>query len=580
MSYEKHAKRVILLWNHGQSSKSLKPSKVYVIAIVLFFCLMQLWSLATPLFAGPDEPVQIIKSYAVDHGQLLGQLDTQPGQQEFSMVHVPGFYSVDRAIPKCYDHHSNIPASCAPPPTTSCHHLPGSTAPPCGVAFIYNARYPPLYYLVIGTVGFISPSQTVIYLMRALSALIASALLALAVMSSLCYCSRPIIATGLVIAITPMVIYLGAVVNPASLEIAAGLATWTTGIILATDNQDIYRRKLIIFLTISASVMVLSRPISPFWLSLIAVFIVILAGKDRLSSLVGRRDFQVMMAVVFFFSLVATIWILKEHATDVLSTSKVPASVPMINILEQSFRHNIYYIPTMVGVFGTFDTYSPAFTYVLYYAMIVLIFLLSFIAGSKKEKFLLVALAVLIILLPVAISSSQAHLYGYTWNGKDTLPFAVGLPILAAAVIVKKIFAADTRPVMVANEAVVVSSGLSSALSAPDKDRIDHETSGEGKRKSITLRKPFVIIFANLQKLWFSFLLMAALGQFLSFYEAIRRYSVGIAGPDFAFLWKAPWNAPLGNATLVGLDFILMCIFVILGKKVISGQIIGQDSVK
>ncbi len=541
---------------------TFKPSKVYLSAVCLIFCFIELWSLATPLFAGPDEPVQVIKSYAVDHGQLLGQLDTQPGQQEFALVNVPGFYSVDRAIPKCFDHHSAVPASCAPPPSTTCYHPVGSTAPPCGVAFIYNARYPPLYYLIIGIVSFLPPGKAVLYLMRALSALIEAAFLALAITCALCYSSRPLIVLGVVVAMTPMVIYLGGIVNPASLEISTGLATWTTGIILATDRRCKNRRTLLISLGISASIMALSRPISPFWLALIAVFVILAGAKDTVISLMKRRDFQIVAGVIFFFALLATIWILKEHATDVLSTSRVPASVSLINILEESFHHNVYYIPTMIGVFGTFDTYAPALVYLLYYAMIAVMFILAFVVGDKKDKFLLAALLLLIICIPVAISSSQAHLYGYTWNGKDTLPFAVGLPVLSAEVLFRHFFRSAT---------VAADSDTASPDTLLSEVPVDGEEAVSGAMVRRSTPTP-----AFWRRLSVMFLVMIALGQFLAFYEAIRRYAAGTGGPVFSFLHSSPWDAPLGNASLVGLFFLLSCVFVLLGTATIRGLLADE----
>jgi len=530
---------------------------------------MELWSLATPLFAGPDEPVQVIKAYAVDHGQLLGQLDSQPGQAEFGLVHVPGFYSVDRAIPACFDHKSDIPASCAPPPTTACYHPAGDTAPPCGVAFIYNARYPPLYYSIVGLVGFISPSTTVLYLMRALSALIAAAFLALAVMCVLCYSSRPLMILGFAAAITPMLIYLGGIVNPASLEITAAFSTWSIASILAVDKDCTHRRSLIVYLGLSASVMALARPISPFWLALIAVFVIFSADKSILLGLLKRRDFQIMAAVIFFFALIATVWILKEHATDVLSLTKIAKDTPFIHVLEQSFRHNVYYIPTMIGIFGAFDTYSPALTYVLYYAMITLLFVLAFIVSGKKERFILFSLVALILLIPVAISSSQAYRYGYTWNGKDTLPFAVGLPILSGMIFIKNFLGKNNR--LTAGKSKALTGDPSLATELVPLNLSEAQDTGAGDSPALNgANTSFRFSQAALYKLIYAFFIMAAVGQFLAFYEAIRRYSVGIGGPVFAFLWKSPWDAPGGNATLVGLDFVLMCIFIVVGRVMIQ----------
>ena len=56
-------------------------------------------SLASPLFAGPDEPVHVMKAAALVRGQLLGQLDPgdeifAPGTKPDGAVTLPKFYAV------------------------------------------------------------------------------------------------------------------------------------------------------------------------------------------------------------------------------------------------------------------------------------------------------------------------------------------------------------------------------------------------------------------------------------------------------------------------------------------------------
>ena len=48
--------------------------KTFVYAFLLIFALTALWSLATPLFGGPNEPVQVIKAVAVARGEFTGRL--------------------------------------------------------------------------------------------------------------------------------------------------------------------------------------------------------------------------------------------------------------------------------------------------------------------------------------------------------------------------------------------------------------------------------------------------------------------------------------------------------------------------
>ncbi|HXY45618.1 MAG TPA: hypothetical protein VEH29_15635, partial [Acidimicrobiales bacterium] len=49
-----------------------QPGKVFAVAFVIVFLNISAWSLATPLFASPDEPAQVIHAAALVRGQLIG----------------------------------------------------------------------------------------------------------------------------------------------------------------------------------------------------------------------------------------------------------------------------------------------------------------------------------------------------------------------------------------------------------------------------------------------------------------------------------------------------------------------------
>ena len=111
---------------------------------------------------------------------------------------------------------------------------------------------------------------------------------------------------------------------------------------------------------------------------------------------------------------------------------------------------------------------------------------------------LLGCFVVAILVIPAVIETSHAHVDGYTWSGRDLLPFAVGLPILAAA-----------------------------SLRARGGDRL------RPSDQRVRLVTTVVVI-------------LAALAQFVAFYEALRRYAVGTKGPIFGFLTHPKWHPAIG----------------------------------
>ncbi len=494
------------------SSTAARSGRAFVLALVLAFLAIGGWSLATPLFAAPDEPVHVIKAVAVVRGELVGQLvggSTNP----VGIVSVPAFYATTRNIPACYHRQPTVPASCAPRPS-------GSDQPTR--VTIYNARYPPLYYAIVGLPSLLGVGDAELYLMRLLSALLSSAFVALAVATAVAWSRHRLVVVGVVVATTPMVLFLGGVVNPAGLETSAAIATWTAGSVLVLEHLDDPPLGLVGALGLSACVLELTRPISPFWLALTALALLAVAERRSLRAFVSHRRVQVGLAAVVVVGAAATAWILIERSFDVYSTTPVGMSVSESRILETSFLHNDFYLPGMIGVFGWFDTYSPTFTYVVWYGLVGLVAFAGAVVGRLRDALTLLVVGIAIVVVPVAISTSQVHRYGFTWAGKDTLPFAVGLPILAAA--------------LAGRSALAERRGRLAGVVA----------------------------------------LAAFLAQVAAFYEMLRRYAVGTAGADFGFLEHWRWAPPIGLGGALGLEILALAALAFAAYFVVRDGASGR----
>jgi hypothetical protein len=196
----------------------------------------------------------------------------------------------------------------------------------------------------------------------------------------------------------------------------------------------------------------------------------------------------------------------------------VSTSVPESTILEFSFLHNDFYLPGMIGVFGWFDTYAPTFTYIVWYGLIGFVTLAAAAVGRRRDALTLLVFTIAIVVVPVAISTSQVHRYGFTWAGKDTLAFAVGLPILAATVMGR------------------------SAL-AEHRARIG-------------------AIVA----------LLAFLAQVAAFFEMLRRYAVGTKGPDFGFLLHPVWEPPISLPDVLAIETLSLGLLAVLAYSLLRGS--------
>ena len=401
-----------------------RPRRVFTVAFMLTFLSMAAWSLATPLFASPDEPAHVLRAVSLDHGQLIGRSiggDSNPN----TSVTVPASIGEGSRYPACFAFKILMPASCAHPLTTNGAEVKVETS---------AGRYPPLYYAVVGLPSWVSESTGGIYAMRLVSAALSALFVALAFMSICVWSRRKFMSVGVLLALTPMTLFLGGVVNPNGPEICAALCTWVAGLVLVLDRADDPPRGLVIVLTASTVMLMLSRGVSPLWVALIAVVLAILAGREAITSLLRRPSLRVPLAVVALAAVVAVVWVVLAHANDLMvgeSTSKNGSEQLLLTIW--SLTGN--WLQQMIGVFGWLDTPAPLLTYLVWYVAIGVVVLLALSSTRARGNVALLFLVALVVLVPMAISYREAHRLGLFWQGRYTLPMATGIPVLATALI-------------------------------------------------------------------------------------------------------------------------------------------------
>jgi hypothetical protein len=462
---------------------------------------MMAWVIATPLGAASDEPVQIIKAAAVARGEFLGQptptrdnTDTNHSGRAVMTVIVPATYAQDAALADCYRHKPQVTAACAPGASTS-GQLERATT--------YVGRYPPLYYLIVGSPTLLWHSSAGIYMVRALSALASSIFLGLALASAAVWGRSRLLVGGVVVATTPMVLFLGSVVNPSGFEISAAIATWTTGLVLVLDRRDDPPRGLIAAFCVCACLLAATRSLSPLWLGLIVVTLIWLEpGGCR--ELARRHAVRVGAAVVIVVTALATIYIAAADALAITASGiplKANATVSTVVNLYQA--RSSFYITQTVGIFGWLDTSAP-WPIVFLVGLAIIGFLWLALATSlKRHVAALVGVLAAALVLPVAIDVKNAlQLHSDVWQSRYAMPLFVGVPLVATAIA--------------------------------------------GGRKSIAT--------VSARRLVVGVGAIMSIAQAVCFYVALHRYTVGINGALNLLLQRpGGWSPPLTPVVLIGL---------------------------
>ena len=224
-----------------------------------------------------------MRAWSVAHGELLGhEFGPNNGPlNPFGPTRLPHAwdYGLSVRAPETYQNWAGIGCVAFDPRiTANCLSLGNSTR--TVPSLTYHGRYFPAYYLLVGLPSWVSsPGARQIYLMRLASVLLAAALLA--VRGSSAHAARArvsVAASGLVLAITPMVLFFAASVNPSGLQIAAAIAVWTSGTLLAKTAADGIDSRLVDRLGVAAVALAIARPLGPLWLVITGVILALVAG--------------------------------------------------------------------------------------------------------------------------------------------------------------------------------------------------------------------------------------------------------------------------------------------------------------
>lgn len=470
--------------------------------VLLFFIPAAVWALASPLFSVPDEDAHVVKAVAVWSGQLGGADVRRDDGYVFTTYALPAVWAQASASPDCFKFRREVTADCAPPFTA-----PDGAAAQADVATTAG-HYPPLFYALVGWGGRLAPGATGVYLMRLTAAAIGAGFLALAV-RALSTVIRPQWALlGVLAAATPMVWFLAGSVNPNGLEIVAAIAVWATALALVRwpERHDAPApRFLAVGLLVAGVVMTFTRSLSPMFLVGILLLALLTARASSLRHLAQERRPKIVVAVLAGATVLSAALILfSGHLDAVPGKAITPGAGALRNVMGETPA----YVQQMVAVFGWLDTLvAQVSLYAWLFVVFVLVGLALALTPLRRNVALLVAIAATVA-LPIAAQAPRAVSQGLPWQGRYTLPLAVGVPLLA-----------------------VLSIDLAGA-----------RVPGMTRRMAVT--SGLVLGVGNLYAAWW----------------ALRRYVNGSDGSIWVF--SGAWQPPLGAGVLLGAlaVFAALCV--------------------
>ncbi|HET9168128.1 MAG TPA: DUF2142 domain-containing protein [Actinospica sp.] len=418
-----------------------------LLALLAFLALALSWSLGTPLLSAADEPEQSIKAAAVVRGEFSGaehvwnfsgwqSTYTTPDYLEIR-YHLPHSLAVALAEhdPACYAFTTQSTPTCTV-------HANKHKVAKAGDSALSHMNYSPLYYVLVGWPSLLFHGSAALYAMRVVSALMTALLLAAAFTTSARRGRTA--AVGVVAAVTPAAVYFGSVVNPSGLEITSALLAWASLISMTqVEPGDRARGSDRVMFTIAAATLVLVRPLGPVWLAAIVAAVLTMSPepRERIRQALRVRDIRWTAGLIGAALLATAAWDVTQNTMGIIK--HVNPTYTMAKGVYLTLNQTPQFLAQMVGLIGWNDVHEPTATTYLWYGAVIGLVLAAIVIGGRRERLVLLALAALVLLFPLAFEAYSGAAYGVGWQGRYTLPLAIGLPLLAAEVLGRRMRRAD-----------------------------------------------------------------------------------------------------------------------------------------
>jgi hypothetical protein len=404
--------------------------RLWAWAFAGLFLLLGAWAVAAPYSGFPDEQDHILRAYGVVTGQIvLTPAEAANGGGAF--VNAPR----SLVIAQCWQFHSDVPASCAAEPGGDETVERAATA---------AGRYFPVYYALVGAPLAIAPNWTGVLLARLISAGLCAFLLANALVDVIRWSRHRVVVAGYLVATTPMVAQMGGSVNPSGLELAAGVALFSSAICLLFVAEARRNATLLWHLGVAGLALATLRMLGPLWLLLAVLALLLPWRRATLADLWGWRALRGWVLGVVAATVLAVVWTFVSKSTDANPYFSNGQPLSPFNIAWTEIQRWSDYISEMIGVTSWLDAKMPGVAYVAWTALAGAVVIWGYLLADRAGRLRLFGLAVAGIAVPLAITVATANTFGFITQGRYLLPVLVGLPLLASLLIDRSVLPADT----------------------------------------------------------------------------------------------------------------------------------------
>ena len=464
-------------------------TRVPALVVAAFLLLGTAWLVGNPPGAAPDEPAHYLKALAAGRGQLhLGRKPVPPPAAEPLSPAQRWLLTNSRLV--------RVPAGLAPTPL-ACNAFQsevsaGCLDEPASLAVTEAATsvgpYQPFTYVLPGLLmRLASEPESATRWGRLGFWLVSAVLLGLAVFLVWSPDDGGWSLVGLLVATPPMAVFMVSVLSANGLEIAAALCFGAA--LLRLARPGLPPGWAWAAAGGSGVLLALSRVTGVVWLGLLLLVVVALVGRAEARSVARRGARPALAAAIAVGGAVlgTAVWEVVVQPRPRRSLGAAVRGLPQeLRELPDTYRQ-------VVGVFGWLDAPMPDEAFWAWTALLVVLLVLALVAGSRRQRVVVVGLVFGSIAATVALATANRPT-GFPVQGRYVLPVLTGVPLVAGEIVRAN---RERLP------------QLFRALAVP------------------------------------SFAAVTAAVQAVAWYYNGRRHAVGTGGPRW-FLGREEWSPPLG----------------------------------
>lgn len=366
-----------------------------------------------PIASGADEAAHYVYAAAVVRGQA-GMLEPT----------LPARFSNMDLFAGCIAFQPDVTAACQGPlRITSTAEVLSQTN-----AGLYN----PVFYLWTGLGTLLVPTEYGLYLSRALAAVVTAFFLAWGLSFLRRRSSSPLPLLAASLFLTPMTLYVGMVLNPSSWEIATLFGATVGGFAVACGPRTTGWREEHSLLLAASCVLVVTRGLSPLFLAVTAVALLVLAGLTRTRRLLADRRAWIVAAGITAVTGFSVVWV-ALHGTNYVGVQKPATLADGLAGIAVFYSNYHEQVTQMYGNLGWLDLRSPNILSTSWILLLGGVVVLCFGLASRRARVAILLAFGSATLIPGVLSGLQWS--GYGWQGRYTMPLVAALLVIAALAV-------------------------------------------------------------------------------------------------------------------------------------------------